>query len=177
MKEQLQQLTWKQKNLLLIAGLLFFAWIVYAFALSRTIEVSAECTALQMRIDSAADVQTDIEELEVELARFNQSSGTESHITHEQLLDLVSSYCNQHSLLLRDFPAPMNYRREEWMVEIHRVTVQGSYVEMVQLLEFLRREKRGKVVSVDFVSKTDNKTKVRSLLATIYVQCISEQST
>jgi hypothetical protein len=177
MKEKLQQLSWKQKNVLFVGALLLIVWIVYSFAVSLTVQLSGECSVLQEKIDSAAGAQVNVGQLEAELARFNEHSGPDAYVTHEQLLDMVSGYCGQHDLLLRDFPATLMYHRDEWNVEVHRITVQGSYAGIVQLLEFLRKSEKGKVMSADFFSKTDNKTKIKSLLATIYVQCISEQRT
>lgn len=177
MKQRFQKLSWKQKNVLLGAVLFVFSWLVYTQAISLTVQLSEECDVLEQKIDSAENVSAEAQLLEAELVRFNQHPGTASYVTHEQLLDLVSGYCEQHNVVLRDFPAAINYRRDEWRIEIHRITVQGGYVEMVQLLEFLREQGKGKVVSADFFSKTDNKTKIKSLLTTIYVQCISEQQT
>lgn len=177
MKQWLQKLSWTQRNALLTGVLAVFSWLIYTNAVSLTVQLAAECDALQQKIDSAENVSVEIEQLEAELARFNQSSGEESYVTHEQLLDLVSGYCEERELIIRDFPATLNYRRDEWNVEIHRITVQGSYAEIVQLLEFLHRQQKGKIVSVDFFSKIDNKTKIKSLLTTIYVQCISESQT
>jgi hypothetical protein len=78
---------------------------------------------------------------------------------------------------LREFLLPIRYHQQEWLVETHPFTVEGNFIAIVQLLDHLRKNVPGKIVSADIHSKKDNKTKTVSLLVTIYVQNISTTST
>jgi hypothetical protein len=174
MKQKWNALSWKQKHVALTAFLLVLAFIIYRNAISLTVQLSQECSALKERIDSAEQVTGQIEMLEAELRVIEKFSDEAAYVTHEQLLDNVAVYCSGHELELRDYPATLQFARDEWKVEIHKLTVAGTYIGTVQFLEHLRRSGNGRVVSVSIWSKTDNKTKIKTLYATVYVQCISK---
>lgn len=176
--DKLRNLSWKQKNHLLLVGLLLGCWIVYSFAVENTLEAKTTCEQMQIQIDSAAGAPERIAELKKELLRLDALTGSSETLNsdsaiHEQLLDLVTEYCQTNDLTLREFLIPIQYHQQEWLVETHPFTVEGNFVAIVQLLDHLRKNVSGKIVSADIHSKKDNKTKTVSLLVTIYVQNIS----
>jgi hypothetical protein len=177
MKERWSKLSWKQKQWLMIAVWVVSALIIYNNALTLTLNLKEECTQLNNRIDSAELIKSEIAELERELIRSQKFTDSSSFLSHEHLLDLVSNYCSAHSLTVQDFPSALQFKRNEWNVEVHEITVTGTYAQIVQLLEYVYQNEQGRIVSVSFFSKTDNKTKVKSLLATIYVQTLFNTST
>lgn len=168
----MKTLTWKKKNRLLLIGALLLLWIVYAFALRNTIDARSECRTLQAKLDSSAGAPQRLTQLKDELAALDAITCDSGNSVHEQLLGVVTNYCGQHGLTLRDFAPPVRYRSDAWTVETHPVTVEGNYISLLQLVHRLEQEKNGKVVSVVFHSKRDNKTQALALLVTIYVQNI-----
>lgn len=175
---RIRSLSWKQKNRLLLAGILLVSWVIYSFAISNTLDARAACEQLQLRLDSAAGAPQRIAQLESELLKLNAIAGSAEQLNsdsavHEQLLNLVTEYCQKNDLVLREFLLPIRYHQQEWLVETHPFTIEGNFIAIVQLLDHLRRNVSGKIVSADIHSKKDNKTKTTSLLITIYVQSIS----
>lgn len=170
------KLTWKQKNRVLLAGVAVLLWVVYALAIANTVAVKTNCDVQQAQLDSLEGAPEKLVQLQTQLARFSMLTGGRNdsvHDMHEQLLDFVTVYCNEHDLDLREFIQPVRYAQQEWTVETHPFTVDGDYIAIVQFIRALELSSIGRVVSVDFHSKTDNKTKVQLLHATIYVQNIS----
>ncbi len=166
--------SWKQKNKLLLLGGLVLLWTVYSFAISNTIVAHSECVVLQQQLDSASGAPARLVQLKKEfneLETITNSSDTSATL-HERLLGIVTNYCQDNDLVLRDFASPVCYRQQEWLVETHPILVEGAYVNLLKLVHKLEQEKTGKIVSVDFHSKRDNKTQQLSLTATIYVQNI-----
>ncbi len=172
MKERWTRLSWKQKELLLGLMVLVGAYFIYNLAVERTIELADDCTELKVRIDSAALVKLEIDVLENELRQYETVGTKGSTISHEQLLDAIDTFCSGHELWIHDFPPLRQFSRDEWKTEIHEVTVAGKYSDAILLLDYLHHSKRGQIVSVTFYSKTDNKTKVKRLFTTIYIQNI-----
>ncbi len=169
--------SWKQKNKLLLIGGLVLLWTVYSFALSNTIVAHEQCVILQQQLDSASDAPARLAHLEKEfkdLETITNSSDTSATL-HEQLLGIVTNYCEENDLVLRDFASPVRYRQQEWLVETHPIHVEGAYVNLLKLVHKLEQAKTGKIVSVDFHSKRDNKTQQLSLIAIIYVQNITRE--
>jgi hypothetical protein len=164
----------KQKNKLLLIGVAVVLWSVYVFAIRNTIEAHHDCIILQQQIDSAADAPERLIQLKTDLQELESITGTSdtTNTLHEQLLGIISVYCHENNITLRDFASPIRYHQQEWLVETHPIIVEGSYVSLLKLVHKLEIEKTGKVVSVDFHSKRDNKTQTLSLTATIYIQNI-----
>jgi hypothetical protein len=176
--DKIKNLSWKQKNRLLLIGLLIGCWIIYSFAIANTLAAKSACEQIQLQLDSSAGAPEQIEQLTAELLRLNAFTGSAEKVNtdsavHEQILDLLTEYCQANHLELREFLLPITYRQQEWLVETHPFTVEGNFNAIVQLLDYLRMHVPGKVVSADIHSKKDNKTKTTSLLVTIYVQSIS----
>jgi hypothetical protein len=173
-----KKLSWKQKNRLLLFAALATLWIVYAFAVSNTLGLRSECNELQLQLDSASGAPGRAQELRSELQRLEEITGgtadsaTASVALHEKLLSIISAYCQENNLILRDFATPLRYSQQEWIVETHPVTVEGNFISLVKLVQLLEQEKTGKVISADFRSRRDNKTQALSLTVTIYVQNI-----
>lgn len=175
---KIRNLSWKKKNRLLLVGLILTAWVIYSYAISNTLAARSSCADLQLQLDSASEAPVRIAELESELARLEAISGSTDNVnadsaTHEQLLNLVSEYCESNGLTLREFVSPVRYTQQEWIVETHPFTVEGTFIGIVQLLDYLRTNVPGKIVSADIHTKKDTKSKTTSLLVTVYVQNIS----
>jgi methyl coenzyme M reductase alpha subunit len=172
--KKLKQLSWKQKNKLLLVSGLILLWIVYSFAIRLTIDARHQCIVLEQQLDSAADAPARLIHLKKEFRRLENITNTNdtSNTLHERLLSIVTNYCQQNNITLRDFASPVIYHQQEWLVETHPIIVEGAYIDLLKLVHKLEQEKTGKLVSVDFHSKRDNKTQALSLTATIYVQNI-----
>src|SRR5688572_1907759 len=98
------RLSWKQKNKILLCGVLLTGWIVYSGAIANTIEAKSTGDELRLQLDSATGAPEKLQRLKTELARFEELTGQgDSSALHEQLLDLVTLYCGEHPLQLREF--------------------------------------------------------------------------
>lgn len=149
-------------------------WTVYSFAISNTIETCHECAVLKQQLDSASDAPVRLAHLKAEfrqLETITDNSDTSTTL-HERLLSIVTNYCQENDIVLRDFASPICFSQQEWLVETHPIIVEGTYIALLKLVYKLEQAKIGKLVSVDFRSKRDTKTQSLSLTATIYVQNI-----
>lgn len=168
-----KKLTIQQKNRLLLAGAALACMIVYAYAVRPTIALHDECRGIQLQLDSSAGAPARMQQLQQELKELENNPAENNGVSmHEQLLDVVANYCEKNDLVLRDFAPPVVYRQQELIVETHPVKVEGNYIALLKLIRHLEKTNKGKVVSVDFLSKRDNKTQTLSLTATIYMQDI-----
>jgi hypothetical protein len=169
-----RKLTGKQKNKLLLIGTFLGLWSVYAFAIRNTMDARYECNVLQQQIDSAANAPSRLAHLKQELRQLETITGSNdtTNSLHEHLLGIVTNYCQENNITLRDFASPIRYAQQEWMVETHPIILEGSYIALLKFVQKLEQEKAGKVISVDFNSRRDNKTQSLSLTVTIYVQNI-----
>lgn len=175
----LNRLTYRKKNQLLLAGAGLLLLLVYSFAISKTVALRSTCLKLEQRVDSAAHLPEETAGMEAKLAQIEKNFGSDSASgnTHEALLGVVSAWSQQHHLVLREFPELLQYRNREWNVETHRFTVEGNFTELLRLVHLLEQTQQlGKVVSADYRSRRDPRTKALSLTVTVYVQHLNKDN-
>jgi hypothetical protein len=170
----MRRLTWKRKNQLLVIGAVILLWIVYSFAISKTLAARSACIDMQERIDSAGSAPDQLIRLKQEFANFQSETGAidTSNEVHEYILGIVTTYCANNNLILRDFTHPYRLQQQEWKIEDHPLTVQGSFIGLLKLLHHLEKEPRSNVISSEFRSRRDPKTQELSLSLVIYIQTI-----
>ncbi|MGL5890310.1 MAG: hypothetical protein ACRC3B_10515, partial [Bacteroidia bacterium] len=107
----MRKLNWKRKNQLLLAGAVALLWIVYSYAVSNTLNAKSDCEKLQSRIDSAASAPEQLAALELQMQGFKNLTGVSdsSKAEHERLLGIVTNYCQQNNLVLRDFSPAVSF--------------------------------------------------------------------
>src|SRR5574337_650263 len=133
----MKKLSSKQKNRLLIPAGFILLWLIYSFAISNTLDMRATCSTLEAQLDSAAGAPARLVSLQADLGQMELLTGDSSasaHGIHEKLLGIVTNYCQQHDLILRDFAQPIRYRQDEWLVETHPIRVEGNYTALLQLV-------------------------------------------
>ncbi|MFN8711803.1 MAG: hypothetical protein ACK5Z2_03040 [Bacteroidota bacterium] len=170
----MRKLSWKRKNQLLLAGAVALLWIVYNYAVSNTLNAKNDCQKLQLRIDSAASAPEQLAALELQMEGFKNITGASDSSTaeHERLLGIVTNYCEQHHLLLRDFSPAVSFPQQDWHIDNHPVTVEGTFAELLRLVHHLEKQPGGNVISTEYRSRRDNKTQELSLTLVIYIQTI-----
>jgi hypothetical protein len=170
----MKKLTWKFKNRLLLVGALALLWIVYSFSVRNTLETRSTCIRLAKKLDSASTAPQREKALERELQTFNRFLGQSDSLggMHEHLLGVTSSWCQEKKILLREIPAPLRFTTHDWLVETHTIVVEGNFIELLRLAERLEKEKSCRLVSTDYKTLRDPKTKRLVLTATYYLQNI-----
>ncbi|MCU0436186.1 MAG: hypothetical protein MUC87_22205 [Bacteroidia bacterium] len=171
----MKNLSWKRKNQLLLAGAVALLWIVYSYAVTNTLNARRDCQKLQQRIDSAASAPQQLAALRAQMEQLKNTTGVSdsSAAAHEKLLDIVTHYCEQNNLVLRDFSPAVNFVQQDWSVDNHPVTVEGNFSSLLRLVHHLEGQEGGNVISTEFRSRRDNKTQALSLSLVIYIQTIS----
>ncbi len=170
----MKKLTWKFKNRLLLFTAIALLWIVYSFSVRNTLETRSTCIRLEKKIDSASGAPQRQKILERELQAFNLLLGQTDSVggMHEHLLGVTSTWCLAKQLVLREIPAPVRYTTRDWLVETHTIVVEGNFTALLRFAEHLEQEKSCRLVSTDFKTIRDPKTKRLILTATYYLQNI-----
>jgi len=91
---------------------------------------------------------------------------------------MVTSYCKDKPLLLKEFPKTVLKETDGFLVELNYFTVEGDFKNLLNLVYTLEQKvKVGKVASVNFMIKENIKTKRNELTATIYIQNLKQEDT
>ena len=174
----LDNLTWRQKNIGLLAGTLLLALVAWSFALKKTVVLAGDCEEMEAKAALAKSAPEQIVDLKVELSGIDRVLG-ESYENNEEfqqlLLDKVSDYCQRKKLVLKEFPQPEARLENDYLVETNRVVVEGRFESLLELVyELEQKERLGKVAGVQFLSKKELRTRKLQLTAAIYLQNIKK---
>ncbi len=144
-----KNLTYRKKNKWLVVGLILFAFFSYKMACQQMMSID-HVLGTSQRADT--NVQ-------------------------QQLLGIVTDYCQKRDVVLREFPKTIQKTQEDYLVETNIFTVEGDFIKLLELVYLLEQKSRiGKIASVNFLSKKDFKTKSLALTATIYLQNVKKVS-
>lgn len=176
----LQNTTYKQRNWLLLAGIGFFALLVYFLALKKTLSLASECSVLKEQIMSNDNAPDKITRLEAQIKELDAKAGlSQENIEFQQgLLEKISAYSAKNRVSLKEFPAHHVFASNDIEIETNQVKLEGSFLNLLNLVFSLEQVDRiGKVISVNYETVTDVRTKQVSLTAKIYIQNVQKTST
>jgi hypothetical protein len=168
------KLTYRQKLKWLGIGSLLLLIICYKFSIARTVtEYSNYKTnsrlALQLNAESGSGevLQTKTQRVNELLEQYRLDTIDNS----KNLLSIVGNFCNDHQLQLKEY-LPLSVSQSDSLQVLTRsVTVEGSFINCLQLTHALEmRYKAGKVSSVQFKSQADITKNEIHLYCTIYIQ-------
>lgn len=173
----LKQLTYKQKNLLLIALAVVFGVLVYNKALRNTFKIMDDCERLEEQLITANNAPQNASQLKAELAELDAFASTKftTRESHQKVLEQMSEYCRAHDLLVTDFPEPTAFQTEKFTIVTGTAEAEGSFHNLIQMVHELEQHPQGfKVASVRLYTKTNVQSKKTKLYARIYFQNIQQ---
>lgn len=132
-----------------------------------------------MQIDFAKNIPEKTVQLKSEIEAIDKtllnSQQNETNV-QQNLLSIVTMYCKENTIVLREFPQMIQTSGNEFLIETNAFKIEGSFIKLLQLLYILEQKRRiGKIASVSFLTKTDFKTKKPELTATVYLQHVSKK--
>ena len=174
----IKNLTYKKRNQLLLIASAVFLLVCYWLAFKSTFVLHNEVNELEQQILLAKDVPQKLSVMQNKLGELDVLPGLKQNTDtsiQQELLGIVTGYCQKSGILLREFPKTMSSDEGDYRVETNVFVVEGGFVKLLELVYLLEQKSRvGKVASVLYSSKKDIRTKTLSLTATIYLQNIKK---
>ena len=175
------KLTAKQQVILLIAAFFAGLLLVYSVAIKSTVNAGNTYRDLKGKARMMEYAPEKIVELQKQMVSINNviSSSVQSESDlHQQLLGVISSYCQKNRLVIKAFPEIHSYARNDLAIETNMIVIEGGYIKLLKLLYMLETQKQfGKIASVDFSSYFDRKSKRYKLTMKLYIQNINYADT
>ncbi|WP_461630267.1 hypothetical protein [Labilibaculum euxinus] len=171
----LKKITYNTKMKLLPLAFLLGGLLVYSFAVSNTVKLSAEVNQLEDQVDRLSDAPLQIQILKQRLKEIEERIGTHSgNISQEEIFQKLSVYCKQNALTIREFPLPHELSTDDYSVETYLLEVEGTYSRLLKMVYFLEQDTYlGKVSALHFLLKKDKRTREEYLSLTIYLQTVN----
>jgi len=175
-----KNLTYKQKNKYLLIGFVLFLFLSYFMAISDTLAEWSAYGKLEKQASRLDETPQQLRGLQMKLKGLNYliENKQRSHDgVHASLLNVITTYCDENSILLREYPGSRENIQNDLVIETNIFEVQGSYLKLLNLVYLLEQKQRiGKVASVKFQSKKDMQSKQQILTVTMYVQNVKKNS-
>ena len=160
-------------------GTVLMLLAIYSLTIKKTINLFSECKATEAKINLAKDAPQRAEQLENELHRIENKIGKQNSAAEskeQQLLEIISHYCQNNHTILREFPKTMSSDQGDLTIETNLFVLEGGFQSLIKLVYLLEQKSTyGKVASVKYQIKKDFKTKEEVLTATVYIQNIKKQ--
>ena len=170
----LKELTYKKKNILLLAVFVLFLFIIYFLAINKTLDLYFQCNEMQAQLNQTQNASQQLSRLEMQMKEIEAVFGEEqeeSYNYQQLLLEVLSNYCSGNNIVLRKFPEPIIIYEQEFSVETNIISVEGPFKNLLHLIYLLeQKNKLGKIASLHFQTREDFKTKQKALFADIYIQ-------
>ncbi|MFK5855100.1 MAG: hypothetical protein QM503_03140 [Bacteroidota bacterium] len=92
------------------------------------------------------------------------------------IIDMISNYCDTHSLIISELNPPIIKVESSFTIETNVIKTEGSFNNLLKLINNLEKEKSfGKVISIKFATYLNRKLKKKVLFSEIYIQNITKQ--
>lgn len=171
-------MSYKKKNILLIAGAFLFSIIIYYYAIEKTIDVINGCIEFKDQLKIAENAPQKHLDLIQKLDKVKGLLGNGGKFgvdVQQVLLEKISKFCSENNIILKDFPRPVTVQEQDFIVETNIIVVEGDFIKLLKLVYQLEQIQRtGKVAAVHFIAKEDLKTKRLMLTASLYLQNIKK---
>jgi hypothetical protein len=170
----LKNLSEKYKLYLIVAGIILASIIAYRVAIKSTVMVMKDYRELKQKAAEAEDISSRCAALQKQLTILNRSyfdaaKGIDD--THNIFLDKLGRLAATYNATVTEYPAQHSYRASSVQVETHIAVLQGNFSDLLKVLYELEvNERIGRLVSVEYFTETNRKTKIRSLYMRIYIQ-------
>lgn len=173
-----KNLTYKRKNQLLIIVSVLALYLIYAFAIKKTIATYSEYIKAEKQIELAANAPAMAAQLASQLLQMDSKIGKQNidgQNTEQALLELITNYCQNNHAVLREFPETTIAKQGDLFIETNLFVVEGEFASLINLVYILeQKNKLGKIASVRYQLKKDFKTKEMTLTAAIYLQNVKQ---
>ena len=174
-----KQITYKRKFQILLLVSLLFTVLIYQFALVKTVLLYKQNSDFDKKLKEASAAPPRIKSLQRQLESLDylsQERVADTGISvHDLLLGFLSNYCKDTKTILKNYPETLITHQGEYEVQIHTITIQGSFIKMLQLVYSLEQKvKIGKVSSLNFQVKKDMDSHRDVLISNVYLQNIKK---
>jgi len=175
----LDTISYQKKNKLLLIVIGLAVVLIYFLSIKKTITTYLSYSENFKQLELASNAPLMAGQMDKELLEINSKLGSQNvdgPNYSEKLLELVTRYCQDNNIVLREFPEINTAEKDDLLIETNRFTISGNYSALLKLVYILeQKNKLGKIAAVNYKTQKDFKTKETVLTATVYLQNIKKK--
>lgn len=164
----------KLKNKILVVGFIVVLFIIYEFAISKTIEtnkivsqLTIEKSLLKNVSNKILDLKTKEAQLDAILKKRNISI---SNSFQQMLLQNVTSFAQKNELQIIAFSEPHTYNTNITRLATYSFEIKGSFISLLKMICFLEELQLGKLLTIKFEKKNNYRNNTNYLTCKILLQ-------
>jgi len=166
----------KNKNILLVIGLLLVALGAYFFSLKKTFEINEQLTVLKKQkqlYESAPQQLALLANKEKSLDKVLRENNLTGLSLQNNLLEVLNKEYVGNTYKITSFSEPHIYVNENTKstVSTYQLELSGSYNSLLKIIHKLEQQYSfGNVVHFDFYTQKNYRTRNKTLLCRIFLQ-------
>lgn len=172
----MQKWDYKIKNKALALAFGLGLVVIWNFAIRNTLNLRTTNNDLESRIWQTKNAPKELQNLQLRQQKVNERMGNfdgDSSDQTSKVLEVVSECCHKNGLILKELPATYVQNEGDFKVLTSEVSVQGTFIKLVSLLDTIEHHTTlGRVSSTSFYTYDDNKLKKKILILKIILQNI-----
>lgn len=168
-------MTTKVKNIVLIFGFLITLWVCYNFAISKTISLKKEHSALKKKKLALSKLPEKTLLLNKKntyydsiLSKYNLKNTSS---IQGSLLKTITSFAKQNNIKVINFEKPHSFTKNDLIIYTYNIKIEGNYNNLIQLIHKLESDaKFGEIINVQFIKKKNYRKGTFYLQAELLIQ-------
>jgi len=165
--------THKQKTIALILGVFCLLYLGFKISVIPTIVLSNKIEQHELIVTQSKTAPEKIRQLKKQLRTLEKSVGnveTDFDVFQERLLQTIIPFTNSNSLTLSEIQEPHYATINGYQVQTVIIKIKGEFKDLSFLINHIQQNSVGRISSVSYNLKKDNKTKKMYLQATMFIQ-------
>ncbi|MFD0862232.1 hypothetical protein ACFQ1M_08420 [Sungkyunkwania multivorans] len=169
----------RNKNIILVIGLLFLAFLGYRFAISKTVAARSTYKKLSRQAILFENLPKQFSVLKQKERYYDSLLAAyqiKGNSIQSNLLKTVNTYADEHRLKVIAFKEPHILERENATLSTYSFSLEGDFSSILRLIHQLERRTRyGELVNVHFEKKKNYRTRKFYLQAHILLQVVRQK--
>lgn len=172
----MKNLSYRNKTILLFAGILVLLYFCYTYSFSKTIANYKEIKKYNDYIAKNGTYKKQIAYLQNELNKYTNNGvvkSDEKKQSQDKLFQFISAYILKKDMRINQVPETVQSNIGGYDIETNLYKIQGDFQQLISLVyEIEYVQKLAMISSLQLKKQMDRKTKKEFLEATIYLQNI-----
>ena len=164
----------KLKNKILVIGFIVALFIVYKFAISKTIETQKVVSKLTTEKSLLSNVSSKILDLEAKEAQLDailkKRNISISNSFQQTLLQNVTSFAQKNKLQIIAFNEPHTYSTKITKLATYSFEIRGNFISLLKMVNFLESLQLGELITINFEKKKNFRTNTNYLTCNVLLQ-------
>jgi|GEM_PF-2655705 len=175
-----KNLTYKRKLRLTLTVSVVMVFVVYYFAIGKTIELRNQCIDLNEKLILIEDAPGKMALLNSEIKQIENLIGGNNNDVgdfRQFLLEKTSHFCESNDIEILEIPEPLRTDYKGYEVQTHTIILEGRFQKMINFIfEMEQKMKIRNITSVRFFISKDLQSKKDELHLAIYFRNVKKKN-